>query len=167
MFHIRPPLRPKKECFILTKRARMRKTAHLLFCIVLGLSAIEGIFVTMQYADPELPTGIPLLMLLPRPALLALLVLWAVGSVAALATMDRKIFAYDRDRREFLWDQVTPDKSLRWFLLTCLPQLLMGVLVDIQHTLFFRGAFWGLIVFLFKVLACGYIVGLLTADEQK
>ena len=82
-------MRPKKECETVTKRAKMRKTAHMLFCIVLGLSAIEGIFVAMQYADPELPTGIPLLMLLPRPALLGLLVLWSVGSVAALATVDR------------------------------------------------------------------------------
>ena len=167
MFFRQTALRPEKECNTLTKRAKMRKTAHMLFCIVLGISAIEGIFVAMQYADPELPNGIPLLMLLPRPALLALLVLWSAGSVAALATMDRKIFAYDRDNKEFLWDQPTPRRSVRWFMLTCLPQLIMGVLVDIQHTLFFRGAFWGLIVFLFKVLACGSLVGLLTADDQR
>ena len=137
--------------------AALRKRSFLVVHLIFLISIVETIVLATDPAGFCAISGVPLFVNARHPkGVEALLILWVIGTALAVAIARKRIYPYSEEQGGCLWNEPLLDGGEKWFYIIVLPQLLMGLYLDLYIYLVRSSNLLGLVMFAVKILCAGY-----------
>ena len=151
----------------LTKRGKTRKLCFMLLHLVFLIGIVENII--MAAATPKVIeiSGMEILQKLGHKPLEALIIIWVIGSTLAIVAFRKKIFPHDAEADRYMWDEPIQKTGTRRMLLISIPQLLVGIFVDLHYFFFSLGSAMAGLLYLVKLGAVIFMAVFMAGDRKE